>query len=186
MGNIYLFSGPCGCGKTTLATAYANYLVEEKGKKQVYLIHGDNFQTGFIASNVKYQIHIEESKETDLKWPDILRFTWECIIDVAQKALKTGLDVVIDYIVEDELPLVQQLAKENNAKLYYVVLTACDNTIHQRIVGRGDSPLKSRASFLKQKLDNQPENQCHLFDNTGLSVSEELHCLEIEKFILEP
>lgn len=184
MGNIYLFSGPCGCGKTTLATAYANYLAEEKGKQQVYLVHGDHFQTGFIAPNDKEHVPASESCPTQFTWLHILQFTWDCIIEVAQKALNNGFDVVIDYIVEDELYRVKQLAKECDAKLYYVVLTATNETIQQRVSKRGDAHLVERAFFLKNKLDHLPENKSHLFDTTGMTVSEELQQLEMEKFIL--
>jgi len=52
-----------------------------------------------------------------LAWEQVLKFNWECMLDVAEKALVRGLDVVIDYVVEDELPLLQKLSKEQNAKL---------------------------------------------------------------------
>ncbi|MCR4599913.1 MAG: hypothetical protein K5678_12895, partial [Acetatifactor sp.] len=43
MGNIYFISGPCGCGKSTLADAYAKYMVKVEKRNQVYVIHGDDF-----------------------------------------------------------------------------------------------------------------------------------------------
>ena len=39
---------------------------------------------------------------------------------------------------------------------------------------RGDEELIERALFLKKKLDSLPENQGHLYDNTGKTVSEEV------------
>lgn len=185
MGDIYLFSGPCGCGKTTLAKAYSKYLVNKNNRKQVYLIHGDDFHAGFVESDVKEKIHTDNLSSNYLNWTAILKFNWECIINVAKNVLKNGLDVVIDYVVEEELCLVQQLAKEYNAKLYYVVLTASNDAIQQRIRERGDIDLLERALYLKNKLDNLPENQIHLFDNTGMSISDEINRLEIEKFVLE-
>ena len=102
-------------------------------------------------------------------------------MDVAGKALVRGLDVIIDYVVEDELPMLQKLAKEHDAKLYYVVLTASEETIAKRIQTRGDNELIERALFLKKKLDSLPENQGHLYDNTGKIVAKEI--AEISKYM---
>ncbi len=175
MANIYFFSGPCGCGKTTLSNSFAKQLVNNCSTNQVYLIHGDEFHAGFVEA---------ADKEPFLPWDDILKFNWDCILTVTRKALDRGLDVVIDYVIEDELPLVKMLAEEYSANLYYVVLTASENTIRQRIAKRGDVELTDRALFLKNKLDSMPENQGHLFDNTGMLVDEELEQLQISKFIV--
>lgn len=184
MRNIYFFSGPCGCGKSTLAKAYAKYLVNRNGRKQVYLIHGDDFHAGFIESDHKGDFFVDGKASDVLLWKDILSFNWDCMLTVAGKALDKGLDVVIDYVIEDELPLVQRLAKEYDAKLYYVVLTASQDTIRQRIAERGDTDMIERALFLKNELDNLPENKGHLFDNTGKTVEQEVEQLEMDRFLL--
>ena len=182
MSNIYFFSGSCGCGKSTLSEAYAKYLVNECGKPQVYLIHGDDFHAGFIETDHKGSFW-EKGQASDLVlWEEILKFNWECLLMVAHKALERNLDVIIDYVVEDELPRLQALAKEFDAKLYYVVLTASEEAITERIRERGDVEMIERALFLKNKLDSLPENQGHLFDNTGKTVRQEVEALEIEKF----
>ncbi len=184
MKNIYFFSGPCGCGKSSLADAFAKYLVNDCGKKQVYLIHGDDFHAGFVETDMKEDFFVGGQASDFLLWENILKFNWDCILTVAGKALDKGLDVVIDYVIEDELPLVRQLAEEYNAKLYYVVLTAEADIIRQRIARRGDTEMTERALFLKNKLDNMPENQGHLFDNSKKTVEQEVKQLEIEKFIV--
>lgn len=184
MANIYFFSGPCGCGKSTLATAYAKHLVNNCEKKQVYLIHGDDFHDGFIEAYDTEDFFVDGQASDALLWQDILKFNWDCILDVAGKALDRGLDVVIDYVIEEELPLIQKLAEEYGAKLYYVVLTASQDTIKQRITNRGDVDMIERAFFLKNKLDNLPENQGHLFDNTDKSVEQELTTLNITSFLV--
>lgn len=174
MSHIYFFSGPCGCGKSTLAEAYARHLVNRCGKKQVYLIHGDDFHDGFVEAYQPEVFFVEGQPANALQWEDILRFNWECIIDVADKALSRGLDVVIDYVIEDELPLVAALAERHQAELHYVVLTASEERIRQRITQRGDVDLIDRALFLKSKLEAMPENQGHLLDNTGMTVEAEI------------
>lgn len=100
MPNIYFFSGPCGCGKTTLSKAFAKKLVNEFGKEQVYIIHGDDIRGGFVDSD-----NSGKYSEGKLSWEEILGFNWECILQMTENALKRGLDVIIDYVIEDELPL---------------------------------------------------------------------------------
>ena len=182
MSSIYFFSGPCGCGKSTLAEVFAKYLVNEGGKPQVYLIHGDDFHAGFVETDHKGEFFANGQASDLILWQDILKFNWDCILTVARKVLAKGLDVVIDYVIEEELPLVQELAKEFDATLYYVVLTATEETIRQRITERGDVEMIERALFLKSKLDNLPENQGHLFDNTEKTVLQEVKDLKIEQF----
>lgn len=184
MANIYFFSGPCGCGKTTLSNAFAKQLANNNSVNQVYLIHGDDFHAGFVETDNKEAVFVNGQASNLLLWQDILKFNWDCILTVAKKVLDRGLDVVIDYVIEDELPLVKKIAEEYSANLYYVVLTASENTIRQRIAERGDVELTDRALFLKNKLDTMSENQGHLFDNTGMSVEEELQQLQISEFIV--
>lgn len=174
MGNIYFISGPCGVGKSTLADAYAKHLTNSGQRKQVYVIHGDDFHQGFVETDYKDSFWEDGKAKNQIEWLEILKFNWECIIDTAGKVLKRGLDVVIDYVVEDELPLLKKLAKEYDANLYYVVLTASKETITNRIVERGDEEMVERALFLKQKLETLPENQGHIYDNTGKSITDEI------------
>ena len=174
MNNIYFFSGPCGVGKSTLADAYAKHLTNTGIRKQVYVIHGDDFQQGFVETDYKDSFWKEGQAADQIVWTEILQFNWECIIETAGKVLARGLDVVIDYVVEEEMPLLLSLAKEQAAKLYYVVLTASEDVIRQRIEERGDVEMVERAMFLKKELEELPENRGHVFDNTGKVVSEEV------------
>ena len=178
MSSIYFFSGPCGAGKSTLANAFAGHLVEKCGKKQVYVIHGDDFHAGFVDTKQP----IGAGCRDFFYWPDILTFNWECMLHTAEKVLTKGVDVIFDYVIEDELPLVQALAKKFQAKLYYVVLTADAQTISQRLAQRGNPELAERALFLKSKLEGMPENAGHLFEIDGLSIDEEIMQLAIEQY----
>ncbi len=174
MSNIYFISGPCGVGKSTLADAYAKHLTNTGIRKQLYVIHGDDFHQGFVETDYKDSFWKEGQAADLIVWTEILKFNWECIIETAGKVLKRGLDVVIDYVVEEEMPLLLKLAKEHEAKLYYIVLTASEDSIRQRIEERGDVEMVGRALFLKKELEELPENQGHIFDNTGKSVAEEI------------
>lgn len=178
MSNIYVFSGPCGCGKSTLADAYAHYLVESCGKLQVYVIHGDDFHRGFVETAQR----VGPECPNFLYWADILRFNWECMLNVAQKALNRNLDVIIDYVVEDELSMLKELASNNHARLFYVVLTASHGELTQRLLQRGSSHLIERSHFLKAKLDDAPEHQKHLYNISGKTVEQEIADLDITKY----
>ena len=174
MADIYFISGPCGCGKTTLTDALAKYMVKVEKRRQIYVIHGDDFHQGFVLRSYEEEAFWENGQAADqIEWLEILKFNWECILDVAAKALKRGIDVLIDYIVEDELPLLKDLAKEYKAGLYYLVLTASADEIRKRIEKRGDAEMVERALFLKEKLENAAENQGRIYDNTGKSIEQE-------------
>lgn len=177
MPNVYFFSGPCGCGKTTLSNAYAKYLVNDLVKNQVYIIHGDDIRGGFVDSDNTYKY-----SEGKLPWKEILKFNWECILQMTENALKRGLDVVIDYVIEDELPLVKTVCEKYSAGLFYVVLTASEEVIAERIENRGDAWMIERALFLKNKLDNMKANVGHLFDNSNMTIEEEIALIDMRKY----
>ncbi len=178
MSRLFMFSGPCGCGKSTLADAYANHLVRIGEKNQVYVIHGDNFHAGFAET----ERPVGSSCPDFLYWEDILRFNWECILSVAEKALCRGLDVIIDYVVEDELPLLQDLAKRTDSHLFYVVLTASEEELRTRLIGRGSADLIDRSLFLKNKLDHAAENTHHLYNISGMTVEQEIALFDPSKY----
>ena len=87
MGNIYFISGPCGVGKSTLADAYAKHLANTGARKQVYVIHGDDFHAGFVETDYKDSFWKDGLPSDFVEWEAILKFNWECIIDTAGKVL---------------------------------------------------------------------------------------------------
>ena len=182
MARIFFISGACGCGKTTFADAYAAHLVRTE-HKTVYMIHGDHFQDGFVKPE---QGFFNGSRAADpVLWEDILRFNWDCILTTADRALQQGMDVVIDYVIEDEMPRVRELAEKHHAGLYYIVLTADAGEIEKRIRERGDTDLVERALFLKKKLEALPENQGHLYNNTGKSTEDVIREIDPEQYAVE-
>ncbi len=183
MAKIIFVSGPCGCGKSTFVDAYARHLVNEN-KKTVYVIHGDDFHAGFVEVEDKDSFFVDGEASDQVLWEDILRFNWDCIIATADRALQQGLDVLIDYVIEDELPRVKELASKNNAELFYIVLTASENEIEKRIRKRGDLDMIERAKFLKRKLDSMPENIGYLYDNTNKSIDEMVEGIVLDKYKL--
>jgi len=179
MKTLYLISGPCGSGKTTLANALAAHLVQS-GVRQAYIIHGDDVHSGFVEGDAK------GGNGAFLSWEEILSFNWSCILFAAGRALDAGLDVVIDYVVEDELPLVRRLAEEKGARLIYIVLTAQEETIRRRLTQRGNEELIDRALFLREKLENMRENIGHLYDNSCIGVEQMIAQMDIARFEIPP
>ena len=184
MQKIYFISGPCGSGKTTFANAFAVHLVRQE-HKTVYLIHGDDFHQGFIEPEDKGYFFVGGEAHNRVLWEDILRFNWDCILTTADRALQQGMDVVIDYVIEDELPRVRELAEKHHAGLYYIVRTADAGEIEKRIRERGDTDLVERALFLKKKLEALPENQGHLYNNTGKSTEDAIREIDPEQYAVK-
>ena len=181
MARIIFISGACGCGKTTLADAYSRYLVSTD-HKTVYVIHGDDFHQGFVEPEDKGDFFEDGQVSNQILWESILQFNWDCIIATAQRALKDNLDVVIDYVIEDELDRVRKLAEKNHASLYYIVLTADADEIEKRIRCRGDVDMIDRALFLKKKLESMPENQGHIYNNTGKNTEDIIREIILEQY----
>ena len=181
MAKIFFISGACGSGKTTFADAFAKHLVRQE-RKTVYLIHGDNFHQGFKQPEDKGNFFVDGQASDIVLWEDILRFNWDCIIATAGRALRQGMDVIIEYVIEDELPRVRELAAEYHAELYYIVLTADADEIERRIRSRGDEDLVERARFLKEKLESMPENRGHLYDSTGRTTEDMVREIIPEQF----
>ena len=90
--------------------------------------------------------------------------------------------MLIDYVIEDELPRVRELASLHNAKLYYIVLTAAEDELERRIQDRGDVDMIERAKFLKRKLDSLPENAVHIYDNTDKPLEDTIREIVLEDY----
>ena len=182
MSRLILVSGPCGCGKSTFADGFARRLVRESGRT-VYVIHGDDFHAGFVEPEDKGDFFTKDGQPSNsVLWEDILRFNWDCLLYTAARALRQGLDVVIDYVAEEELSRVRSVADAHDARLYYIVLTASEDALERRIRQRGDTDLIDRALFLKRKLEAMPENRGHLYDNTGVAPEDSVREIELEGF----
>ncbi len=94
--------------------------------------------------------------------------------------------MVIDYVIEDELPRVRELAAAFQADLSYIVLTASGSEIERRIRIRGDTDLIERALFLKSKLEAMPENQGHIYDDTGKTTEDMILEIDPDRYLILP
>lgn len=180
MNSIYFFSGPCGVGKSTLSDLFAQRLASDG--RQVYLIHGDDFHASLFLPEDQSCFTEDGNIRDPEQWNRIIGFNWRCLLDMAANALDAGMDVVIDYVIEQELPQVTALARSKDAALYYFLLTASREALAERITCRGDTDMLGRALFLKEKLEGLPESRGHLLDTTGLSPEAVLNGLRAEAF----
>jgi len=156
----------------------------ESNRKTVYVIHGDGFHQGFVEPDEKGNFFSDGQPSDRVLWDDILRFNRDCILYTAERALRQGVDVVIDYVIETELPRVRALAERYFISLYYIVLTASAEDIESRIRGRGDVDMIGRALFLKQELEAMPENQGHFLDNIGKTIRDVIREINLNQYLI--
>ncbi|MEV5026652.1 AAA family ATPase [Paenibacillus sp. LPE1-1-1.1] len=151
---VYLISGPLGVGKSTVSKTLASVM------NQCVLIEGDLL------------LHVYRG-ETEPPWEERLRLAWLNIAAVTRNFLLNGLDVVIDFVVEDELQWFFDQLSDLEATLHYVVLHAePPDTLTARLHQRGDAQYIHRSLFLRNKLMASPTNEPFLLDTDGKKPDE--------------
>ncbi|TCM87935.1 AAA domain-containing protein [Paenibacillus sp. BK033] len=150
---VYLISGPLGVGKSTVSKTLASAM------NQCVLIEGD----------LLLQVY---RGETEPPWEERLRLAWLNIAAVTRNFLVNGLDVVIDFVVEDELQWFFDQLSDLDVTLHYVVLHAEPETLNARLHQRGDAQYIDRSLFLRSKLMASPVNELFLLDTDGKKPDE--------------
>jgi gluconate kinase len=146
---IYLISGPCGVGKSTLTQELL------RNVKKSALIQGDDF-----LSMPMYE------KDSEPPWDEMLVIMWKNILSLTQNLLQHNFNVIIDTVVEDELEWFCKHFAYLNVKIKYVVLLAEENILIERLNKRGDPYLIDRSLFLLNKLEREPANSKHLYNTS--------------------
>lgn len=85
MNTVYLISGPLGVGKTTVTRALHKTLSDS------VLIEGDMF------------LHALAGRD-ELPWEKKLELSWQEILAHTKEGVQENHVVVIDFVVEEELP----------------------------------------------------------------------------------
>src|SRR5690606_34103924 len=106
--------------------------------------------------------------ETEPPWEDRLRIAWLNITAVARNLASEGIDVVIDFVVEEELPWFCEQLADLDVQLHYAVLHAEPDTLLARLRQRGDEQYYERSLFLREKLTASKENERFLLSTEGM------------------
>ncbi|MCG1023591.1 AAA family ATPase [Sutcliffiella horikoshii] len=148
--SIYIISGPCGVGKSTVTKGLARKL------EKAVLVEGDMI-TGMFVGQVQPP------------WEEKLSIVWQNISSLTKNYLRNGYDVVIDYVVEDEWEwFCKELQQAGmNITLHYYVLRADPEVLVERITERGDTEMIPRSLELLHQLESKKENAPHLYDTTN-------------------
>ncbi|SDN70988.1 Cytidylate kinase [Paenibacillus sp. yr247] len=144
---IYLISGPLGVGKSTISKELAQNV------KQCVLIEGDDI------------LHMFKG-ESHPSWEERLRLTWKNILALTRNFIQHELNVVIDFVVEDELDWFCKHISDLNVRLNYVVLRADKEKLIERLSKRGDIHSLERSLFLLNKMETSPSNNQFIYDTT--------------------
>jgi broad-specificity NMP kinase len=144
---IYLISGPIGVGKSTTSREIARNMT------QCVLIEGDDL------------LHMFEG-ESQPAWEEKLILTWKNILALTRNFILNNLNVVIDFVIEDELDWFCKEISDLNVELRYIVLRADKDKLIERLKMRGDIHSLERSLFLLNKMETSPSNNQFMYDTT--------------------
>ncbi|MBS4178191.1 AAA family ATPase [Bacillus sp. FJAT-49731] len=144
--NIFIISGPCGVGKSTVAKEIARQVPKSA------LIHSDDFLNMY-------------DEASSPPWEEQLAIMWKGTLALTNTLLQHDFHVVIDTVVEDELDWFCRHFAQMDVKIKYVVLRADEEILIERINKRGDTFMIDRSLFLLNQLENDtPFNKPYLLN----------------------
>lgn len=150
---IYLISGPLGVGKSSLSKMISQ-------KLGFVLVDGDSF-------------FVPLGKNEELSWKHRLRMSWDWIIGETRRHINNNKDVVIDFVVENELSFFLKKVSNLNVQVNYVALVANRADLIKRLKKRdGGTQYLERSIRLLDKLQSDLNNKPYLLDSTGKSTAE--------------
>lgn len=159
---IYLISGPLGVGKSTASRELAGKL------DQSVLIEGDHL------------LHVFKG-EPQPAWEERLRLAWLNILAVTRNFIQHHFNVIIDFVVEDELEWFCKQMSDLNVTVNYVILRADKDKLVERLTKRGDIQYLERSLFLLNQIDSSPSNRPYIYE-TSLKQPSEI----VEEIINDP
>ncbi|SDW21441.1 AAA family ATPase [Paenibacillus sp. CF384] len=150
---IYLISGPLGVGKSTTSKELARKV------GPCVLIEGDML------------LHMLKN-ELPLSWEEKLRLTWDNIVALTRNVIRSQINVVIDFVVEDEFEWFCEQIADLDVDLKYMILLANQETIIERLTIRGDLDSLERSLFLMNKMEQSPHVNRFGYHTTGSRPTE--------------
>ena len=132
------------------------------------------------AKLIKADIYLNATDASGMDWGMRLEEMWSNTIKEAKAALSNYKDVIIDAVIEDELPLLKKTFK--GLDIYYCILIASEEELYSRILLRGDPNLVSRSLVLLKQFNTDPKKKPYLLDTTGLSIAKVVNkVIDLEK-----
>ena len=155
MSKLYLITGPCGIGKSTISKELAFNL-----KKSV-LIEGDDIYHQVIGS-----YHSPWHEENHLNT------FWRVAINIIKTYLEEGYDVVFNYIITPQNQ--EDIKKEiTNAEIDLTVLLANEKTLLERDKLRDeDCQMKERCIVLLNEFLNENYNENDILYTDNLTIKD--------------
>lgn len=149
---IYIISGPLGVGKTSVSNKLVS-MIEECA-----LIDGDS-------------LFLPLEAVSSLSWENRLEVTWKNILSITKNYVNKNFNVVIDFVVKDELEWFLKQTSDLDVVIKYVALITDEKTITRRLKKRGGLKYLDRSLKLLKKI-KKTVNSKHLHDTTNKSVSQ--------------
>ena len=155
--NVYIITGCCGSGKTTLAKEFAN------NSPKTALISGDDVRDFYI--------------DKCINWDEKYKLTWQNILLLVNNFLNNGINVMVEYIYvfENELSNALSISNKYDAEMKYVVMTANEAVIEERLISRGDANLVKKALSFQKKLCENDSNKHYLYDGTNIPFEKQIY-----------
>lgn len=168
---IYIISGPCGVGKSSVANKLAqNYKLSSH-------INGDELYNMVVGGSVE-------------PWKDdgqYLELLWSNINSLAVNFIKRGFTVVIDYVVfPEDLKLIKELKDRFQIKIKYIVLIAEAGIIRVRDSLRTENEkMGNRAVELLKEFEDKNIDDRFIINTSLKSIDETVsEIIKEDRFIL--
>jgi broad-specificity NMP kinase len=149
---IYLISGPCGVGKSTVSKTLTQMV------KPSAMIVGDyiNFMFG---------------DGSEPPWEERLHLTWKNILALTRNFIQHDFNVIIDFVVENELEWFCNQISDLDVRLKFIVLRANKETLIERLGKRGDTDLVDRSLYLLNQMESTTDKH-FMYDTTSIQPKE--------------
>jgi len=105
-------------------------------------------------------------------WEEQLQLTWENILALTRNFIQHHFNVVIDFVVEDELEWFCNQISALDVRIKFVVLIANKETLVERLVKRGETDLIDRSLFLLNQMEESTTHQKFMYDTTATQPKE--------------